>query len=1016
MKNYSNNDFAYPQIFVQPYDSFYNVDSFYISHSYFNRHLIKKPSFPFMPSHFDYLKSIIDNNNEEIYFNGECEFIKKTKIICGNIIVNKNFLYFKNNDNIIKEYGKDIKYLFGSYKGDISITNKIILIKIKDIKEIISRRYLYDYRAFEIFLKDGKSYYFNLYSKKSLLYFYEEIEKLKNEENDFIVIKEPITFFIHNRFKEDWIDNKISTYQYLLFINKFASRSFNDINQYPIFPWIFLSSKHDSYKKKETLPSFRELAYPMSIKKDEDKLDALMFYDSSYQEKPKYPAHYRLHYSTSGYLITYLVRISPFTEEQIRFQNNQFDSPSRQINSIDEILHILESSHDNRELIPEYFTSMEFLLNSNYVNFGYRLNDKVMINDIQCPDKYFNSISQYIYFNRLMLNIKSHYEQINIPAFKQELKISEWIDLIFGCDQWDEIPKRNKFNIFGKYSYKQNINFNNILEKYEEKGYDNKKIINKIEGKKSKIINFGQCPEVLFKSKHEESILPLTKEQREKDEIDISDTIINTINIKKYEEKMKTKFNIATFWLDKEKDNSYIYFLVFEEIKENNENIKNDKQYIFIYKNESRDKIEPDFIINLNEINLFNIKVKIKIDNKKNDNNDNITKKSSTSKEKDIIKFIENSERYPSEDENENENFKNDLKNELLLSSKTSKFTKSLKFREKNNEKNNINYIHYKISPKESLFDICLENKIYFFVGRNIDNSIKIYEQEIKKGKNAKLKYNIPTETFVSCLHKKDEYLFFSGHKNGKLLEWKISYSEDKNKKEDSIIKIEIIRDIIAHRESMISCIYYIKKHNIILTSSNDGKLFVRKYFDFELLSIIEPKQKNTIISKIIYTNYDLLYLLINHKDRKYSYKYRINVFTVNGLFIESSSSSYIIDIEPLKNGKILCNDINSENLLIFGLNRKLGRFNEYDIQAKMQLKKQRIINFIYQHNMNSFYFLLEDKILYRQQLPDFEFLEKGVDKLLGIYQNNSETNNKETPKKIFTSNSKKEIKRFESL
>ena len=102
--------------------------------------------------------------------------------------------------------------------------------------------------------------------------------------------------------------------------------------------------------------------------------------------------------------------------------------------------------------------------------------------------------------------------------------------------------------------------------------------------------------------------------------------------------------------------------------------------------------------------------------------------------------------------------------------------------------------------------------------------------------------------------------------------------------------------------------------------------------------------------------------------------------------------------------------------MLIFGLNRKLGRFNEYDIQAKMQLKKQRIINFIYQHNMNSFYFLLEDKILYRQQLPDFEFLEKGVDKLLGIYQNNSETNNKETPKKIFTSNSKKEIKRFESL
>lgn len=88
------------------------------------------------------------------------------------------------------------------------------------------------------------------------------------------------------------------------------------------------------------------------------------------KKNPKYPAHCRLHYSTKDYIITYLVRISPFTEEQIRFQNKLFDSPSRQINSIDEILAILESRLDNRELVPEYFTTMEFFLISNYVNFG----------------------------------------------------------------------------------------------------------------------------------------------------------------------------------------------------------------------------------------------------------------------------------------------------------------------------------------------------------------------------------------------------------------------------------------------------------------------------------------------------------------------------------------------------------------------------------------------------------------------------------------------------------------------
>ncbi|MBR4316173.1 MAG: hypothetical protein IKP65_04295, partial [Alphaproteobacteria bacterium] len=53
---------------------------------------------------------------------------------------------------------------------------------------------------------------------------------------------------------------------------------------------------------------------------------------------------------------------------------------------------MLSSSHDNRELVPEYFSTMEFFLNANYVDFGYRLSDKVMINDVQYPGKFFNSI------------------------------------------------------------------------------------------------------------------------------------------------------------------------------------------------------------------------------------------------------------------------------------------------------------------------------------------------------------------------------------------------------------------------------------------------------------------------------------------------------------------------------------------------------------------------------------------------------------------------------------------------
>ena len=35
-----------------------------------------------------------------------------------------------------------------------------------------------------------------------------------------------------------WINGHISNLEYLLMINILANRSFNDLSQYPIFPWI----------------------------------------------------------------------------------------------------------------------------------------------------------------------------------------------------------------------------------------------------------------------------------------------------------------------------------------------------------------------------------------------------------------------------------------------------------------------------------------------------------------------------------------------------------------------------------------------------------------------------------------------------------------------------------------------------------------------------------------------------------------------------------------------------------
>lgn len=36
----------------------------------------------------------------------------------------------------------------------------------------------------------------------------------------------------------DWRNGKVSNYDYLMYLNREANRSFNDLSQYPVFPWV----------------------------------------------------------------------------------------------------------------------------------------------------------------------------------------------------------------------------------------------------------------------------------------------------------------------------------------------------------------------------------------------------------------------------------------------------------------------------------------------------------------------------------------------------------------------------------------------------------------------------------------------------------------------------------------------------------------------------------------------------------------------------------------------------------
>ena len=43
---------------------------------------------------------------------------------------------------------------------------------------------------------------------------------------------------LQHRVQQDWLQRRISNFEYLMALNSLAGRSFNDLSQYPVFPWV----------------------------------------------------------------------------------------------------------------------------------------------------------------------------------------------------------------------------------------------------------------------------------------------------------------------------------------------------------------------------------------------------------------------------------------------------------------------------------------------------------------------------------------------------------------------------------------------------------------------------------------------------------------------------------------------------------------------------------------------------------------------------------------------------------
>ena len=443
----------------------------------------------------------------------------------GNVISGTN-LGFTDKD---EDYDSNRKTCFGSFfmfhKKDKNLYK--VSIKLEDIKFLILKKYFYKNSAVEIFTKSNKSYFFNFKYEKDRKTFIDKlikkIPKMKKIIDDFKDYKDDLNiigysfgnYFSYKESKlkdnennndillskiiKDWSKWRINNFSFLMHLNLFGNRSYMDLSQYPIFPWILtkysspIKLEHNCYeaslyyeynknrnsindiesisnnsleiedkyiKKKKIYENYnyRDMKLPMGMmelsqkgkkRKEEfiEKYNDMVENQEDHIEKPFY---YGSNYSNAFFVCNFLMRLFPFTHISIELQG-KLDDPNRLFLSVQNSFeNSTELQGDVRELIPEFFYFPEIFLNINDINFG-KLENGIPVYNVNTPCK--NNAYAFIEIMNRTLNGDCMSRIIN-----------NWIDLIFGYQVLGKEAEYAK-NIYSQKSYQEIINFDSIEDK-----------------------------------------------------------------------------------------------------------------------------------------------------------------------------------------------------------------------------------------------------------------------------------------------------------------------------------------------------------------------------------------------------------------------------------------------------------------------------------------------------------------------------------------------------------------------
>ncbi|XP_051708461.2 neurobeachin-like protein 2 isoform X4 [Oryctolagus cuniculus] len=430
----------------------------------------------------------LDEQREKLVLSAECQLVTVVAVVSGLLEVTTQHVYFYDGSTERVETEEGIGHDFRR--------------PLAQLREVHLRRFNLRRSALELFFIDQANYFLNFPCKAGGTpasspsqaprpqpyptpphtqvrnQVYSWLLRLRPPAQGYLSSRSPQEMLRASGLTQKWVQREISNFEYLMQLNTIAGRTYNDLSQYPVFPWVLQDYVSPTLDLSNPAV-FRDLSKPIGVVNPKHAQLVREKYESF--EDPAGTIdkfHYGTHYSNAAGVMHYLIRMEPFTSLHVQLQSGRFDCSDRQFHSVAAAWQArLESPADVKELIPEFFYFPDFLENQNGFDLGCLQLTNEKVGDVVLPP-WASSPEDFIQKHRRAL--ESEYVSAHLH---------EWIDLIFGYKQRGPAAEE-ALNVFYYCTYEGAVDLDHVADERERKA---------LEGI---ISNFGQTPCQLLKEPH----------------------------------------------------------------------------------------------------------------------------------------------------------------------------------------------------------------------------------------------------------------------------------------------------------------------------------------------------------------------------------------------------------------------------------------------------------------------------------------------------------------------------------